>query len=121
MDASPCRQPAALQGPWPGSRSWQARAFWRRSSPEDVHLCTSAAADSSGRTHADRRGRDPPPSPVPPIIGRRAARVLAAWWVFWAWVEAVQLIDTPNPNPNPNPNGCVGDARQRLILAGLVP
>ena len=60
-------------------------------------------------------------TPVPPIIGRRAARVLAAWWVFWAWAEAVQLIDTPNPNPNPNPNGCVGDARQRLILAGLVP
>ena len=26
------------------------------------------------------------------VIGRRAARVLAAWWVFWAWVEAVRLM-----------------------------
>ena len=27
------------------------------------------------------------------MIGRRAARVLAAWWGFWSWLEAVRLME----------------------------
>ena len=47
---------------------------------------------------------NPNPSPSPhQVVGRRAARVLAAWWGFWSWLEAVRLICYPNPRPHPTP------------------